>query len=443
MDREGRGMTAAGDRLVARWHAASLEAEASRSDAPWLRALRDDARSHLQALGLPHRKLEAWRHTSLGALEAIDWSAPEPATRSSTPPSLDALAIPGADTVHVVDGRVVGTPAAEAPWRSIASVATPGGDADGLGDVLGRLADTKSDAFAALNTAFLADGVGIEIPRGAERAAPIHVVFATAEPGRLACPRLAVVARAGSRALLVLEHASAGDGPRLTSFVGEIVVEENARLDVVVVQREGDESFLVTSLATRQARDARLAIHTLTLGGRFVRNGVAAALAEPGAEIDLRGLFLGAGDRLVDNHTVADHAMPHTVSRELYKGVLGDASHGVFCGRVIVRPDAQKIDSSQSNPNLLLGARAEIDTQPQLEIYADDVKCSHGSTIGRLDDEALFYLRSRGIGAEAARVMLTHAFAQEIVDGLPEGVVRDGVSGLVEHAFARAAGGAR
>ena len=217
--------------------------------------------------------------------------------------------------------------------------------------------------------------------------------------------------------------------------VGEIAVEANAALDVIVLERGSNESHLVSRLHTRQSRDSRLAIHTLTVGGGLVRNDLSAELCDAGAEIDMRGLFIGSSDRHVDNHTLVDHAVPHTTSRELYKGVLGGTAHGVFCGRVVVRPDAQKTDSSQSNPNLLLGERAEIDTQPQLEIHADDVRCSHGSTIGRLDEAALFYLRSRGIGLDEARAMLTRGFAQEIVDALPGDGLRERVEALVAAAL--------
>ena len=161
-------------------------------------------------------------------------------------------------------------------------------------------------------------------------------------------------------------------------------------------------------------------------------------LSGQGAAVDLRGLFIGSDERHIDHQTTIDHAVSHCTSRELYKGVLGDSSRGVFCGRIIVRPDAQKTDSQQSNPNLLLGEKAEINTQPQLEIYADDVRCSHGSTIGRLDPEALFYLRSRAIGPEAARAMLTRGFAQEIVDSIPQHVDRTEIEALIVEALAAA-----
>jgi Fe-S cluster assembly protein SufD len=174
--------------------------------------------------------------------------------------------------------------------------------------------------------------------------------------------------------------------------------------------------------SVRLGRDARLRTHTLTRGGSLVRNDLDVVLAGEGARCELRGLFLGGGVSLIDNHSSVDHAVPHCTSRELYKGILADRSRGVFRGRVIVRPDAQKSDASQSNPNLLLGEGAEIDSKPQLEIYADDVKCAHGATVGQIDEEALFYLRSRGIGLAEARQLMIRAFANEIVEALPEGI---------------------
>jgi Fe-S cluster assembly protein SufD len=182
-----------------------------------------------------------------------------------------------------------------------------------------------------------------------------------------------------------------------------------------VLQRDGDATWHLGNVAARLARDARFAARTLTLGGAGVRNDLLAVLADTGAECDLDGLFLGAGSRIVDNHTTVDHAAPHGTSRELYKGILGDRSRGVFRGRIVVRPDAQKTDARQSNANVLIGSGAEIDTKPQLEIWADDVRCSHGATIGRLDETALFYLRSRGIGEAAARDLLLRGFAAEVL----------------------------
>lgn len=432
-------MSKAGERLVAHWSAASVDLGARAGDVAFVRELRERARESLVEQGLPHTGLEAWRHTSLAPLERIDWTTA--GAFASAPDRLPDLALDPdtATRVALVDGRLTAAHSTHAESgariESIARARTGGDAASLLGEILGQLADPKADAFTALNGALLDDGALIEIGRGRQIERPLHVVVAGATSQRLQCPRLAVVARAGSRGVLVIEHVTLGDGPRLTSLVAELILEADARLDVVILQREGEQGLLVSNVHARQARDSRLSIHTLSIGGRLIRNSLAALLADPGAEADMRGLFIGAGARHVDNHTVTDHAMPHTTSRELYKGVLGGDSRGVFCGRVIVRPDAQKSDSTQSNPNLLLTPRAEIDTQPQLEIYADDVKCSHGATIGRLDEDALFFLRSRGIGLDDARVMLTRGFASEILEALPDERLRERVGAWVEAAL--------
>ncbi len=440
MAREGRRVSKAGERLVAHWSEASADLASRSEDVPFVRELRAHARLSLVEQGLPHTRLEAWRHTSLAALEAIDWATPDTAA-IPLPDRLPELAFDpdAAARAVLVDGRLIARLSSPSvPGARISSIAqarSGGPEESLLGGVLGQLADPKLDAFTALNTALLDDGALIEIGRGQQLERPLHVVFAAATTRRLQCPRLAVMARAGSRGMLVVEHLTVGDGPHLTSLVTELIVEADARLDVIFLQREGDGSLLVSNVHARQSRDSRLAIHTLSIGGRLIRNSLACLLAETGSETDMRGLFVGAGDRHIDNHTIADHAAPHTTSRELYKGVLGGESRGVFCGRVIVRPGAQKADSTQSNPNLLLTARAEIDTQPQLEIYADDVKCSHGATIGRLDEDALFFLRSRGIGLDEARVLLTRGFASEILEALPGDGLRERVGAWVEAAL--------
>jgi Fe-S cluster assembly protein SufD len=219
---------------------------------------------------------------------------------------------------------------------------------------------------------------------------------------------------------VVQDHVSLGGGAALTNAVTELHVGPGAHLEHVLLQREGGAAFHVSNTAAQLERDARLATHVVSLGGRLVRNDLTVTLAGEGAEARLSGLFLVGGERLVDNHTFVDHAVPHGTSRQLYKGVLGGRSRGVFRGRVLVRPDAQHTDAKQSNPNLLLSDGAEIDGKPQLEIHADDVKCSHGSAIGRVDESALFYLRARGIDEAAARALLVRGFAAEVLAALPE-----------------------
>jgi Fe-S cluster assembly protein SufD len=365
---------------------------ASREDDPsWLIDLRAEAMARFAEMGFPSTRLEEWRYTNVAPIAKLALElAPEcDVTGDARAESLDTLIRRAPDEAR---------------------------------DRLGRVLDPKDRPFALLAAAFLSEGAVVTIPRNVDEDTPVHLPFASPGTGQVRHPRLLITLEPGSRATVVLDHApSQGSGCGLTNLVGEIDVGANASLDLVVIQREGDESFHVSNLAARVGRDGRFTAHTVSVGGALVRNDLEVLLAEEGAECELRGLFLGSGSRLVDNHTAVDHAVPHCTSRELYKGILSGRSKGIFRGRVVVRPDAQKTDATQSNPNLLLGDRAEIDTKPQLEIYADDVKCSHGATVGQLDEDALFYLRSRGIGQDDARELLVRAFASEIIEALPVG----------------------
>ncbi len=289
--------------------------------------------------------------------------------------------------------------------------------------------------------AFLQDGAFVYVSRNAALEQPLHVVH-VATPAAdpiVSQPRTLIVLDEGASAVVVESFVAAGDGVYLTNAVTEAAVGANAQLDYVKLQRESEQAFHIASLHVRQERASRFRSHSISLGAELSRNDIFAVLAAEGAECLLNGLFLTGGRQHVDNQTTIDHAKPHGTSRELYKGILGGRSRGVFNGKIIVRPDAQKTDARQSNRNLLLSDRAEIDTKPNLEIHADDVRCTHGSTIGHLDEDALFYLQSRGIPERASRRLLTRAFAAEIVDTLPTAPVREGVHELVDARLERGA----
>jgi len=412
-------------------------------DAPWLRRLRDEAIARFGELGFPTTRLEEWKYTRTQAFEKTlfePWA--DGAEREITREGVEALAFPlFACSVYVfVDGRFA--EALSAPRslsgdlhvRSIARVRAE--EPAALEPRLGALAAVKEDAFTALNTAFFEDGAFVHLPRGEHTQQPIHLVFVNTrtDTPRMAHPRVLVDAEEGSRATLIVDHVAleANEGvQRFTNAIVEARVGANARLDCVLLQRECDDTLHVSRTHVHQARDSRFASHSLTLGGAFVRNDLAVELADEGADCTMNGLFLGLGRRHVDNHTLVEHAMPHGTSRELYKGILADRSRGVFRGRVIVHPGAQKTSAQQSNPNMLLSDDAEIDTKPQLEIHADDVRCSHGSTIGQLDAAALFYLRSRGIDESAARRMLVQAFAAEVTGALPDEALGQSVRDMI------------
>jgi Fe-S cluster assembly protein SufD len=400
---------------------------ASLGDEPaWRAKPRAEAIAAFADGGLPHTKLEEWRYTNVAPIAKVAWELAAPPAHQIDRADLESHAFPVfACSVFVfVNGRFA--PELSAGTRlpggarveSLAALRTAGGEPPAA---FASLVDAKQHPFAALNTAFFDDGAVIRIPRGGDVGQPIHLVFVSAptDVPSVIHPRVLVEAEPGSRACLIQDFVSVGNAAGFTNSVTELRVGENAALDFVLLQREPDHRFHVANLAVHQQRASRFSGHTLTFGGALVRNDASVLLAEEGAECSLDGLFVGGGSQLLDNHTLVDHAVPHCTSDERYKGILGGGARGVFRGRVLVRPDAQKTRANQSSRNLLLGARAEIDTKPQLEIYADDVKCSHGSTIGQLDPDALFFLRSRGIGESRARDLLTRAFGLEILEALP------------------------
>lgn len=286
---------------------------------------------------------------------------------------------------------------------------------------LARHADAD-DPLVALNTAFLQDGGFVQLPRASIVDEPIHLLHLATEPhAPTACHvRHLIVAGAHSQATVVESYVGlASPDTGLTTAVTELVAGEGAHVSRVKLQRENLHARHEAALAVRQDRDAVVRDHLFSVGAADSRNAVDAILGSPGAELHLGGLFLATGTQRVECPTRIDHAVPHTTSRELYKGVLDGAARGSFVGMVKVRAGAQKTDSAQTNRNLLLSDQALMHSLPQLEINADDVKCSHGSTIGQLNPESLFFLRSRGIGAEPARLILTQAFAQEVIDQMP------------------------
>ncbi len=406
----------------------------------WLARLRAESLATFREQGLPHTRLEEWRYTNVTPLAKIPFALAAPPGRAVSRDDLEHHAFPVfACSVYVfVNGHFA--PELSAPTRlncgtTLASLAAlRRGDPRQLPTQLAHLVDSKRHPFAALATAFLDDGAWLRVPRGAGAGQPIHLVFVSApgpEPA-VVHPRVLVQAEPGSRLTLIQDHVSVGNATGFSNAVTEIAIGAGAAVDYVLIQREPDHRFHVSNLTVTQERDSRLSAHTFCLGGALVRNDASVLLAGEGAECRLDGLFVAGGRQVVDNHTLVDHAVPRCTSRETYKGILGGEARGIFRGRIVVRPDAQKTSAEQSNPNLLIGADAEVDSKPQLEIRADDVKCSHGSSVGQIDPEALFYLRSRGLSAETARDLLTRAFAQEILRALPTPALADALDDVLQ-----------
>jgi Fe-S cluster assembly protein SufD len=305
---------------------------------------------------------------------------------------------------------------------------------------LSRIERFERHPFVALNMAFLDDGACIQVAAGAVVQQPIHVVFLAQNGSRsmMAHPRVLVVLGANSQASIVETYAGPPGARYFTNTVTEIVLGENAVLDHYKLQYESDEAFHVGAIHVRAERSASCTSHSVSIGGALVRNDVVAVLDGEGVECTLNGLYVADAHRLVDHHTTIDHARPHCGSREVYKGILAGHARGVFNGKIIVRPDAQKTDAKQTNRALLLSEDAVINTKPQLEIFANDVKCTHGAAVGQLDDEALFYLRSRGLSDREGRRLLIHAFAADVLNRLPLAAVRSGVEDRLRQQLERA-----
>jgi Fe-S cluster assembly protein SufD len=420
-------------------------------EADWIGRLRDEALAAFCEQGFPTRRLENWKGTNLSSLEAICFE-----NIGASEPNPVVVIGDGIPELRFVDGRLdtANSQAASLPngVRLLSFAEARRQAPELLEGRLAQLANPKRQAMVALQTAFLDDGAVLAIDAGVELETPIRLSFATSEDAASAAtaafPRLLVIAGERSRAQICLDHGcrtpGASEQPSdqdsrargLTAFVAELYLAAEARLESVEIQNEAAERIHFTSMHARLERSARFDSHVFTLGTGLVRSELEVKLAESGGETNMRGFYLGRAHSHVDHFTTVDHEAESCTSDQEYRGVLGDESNGVFRGRVIVRPGAQQTDARQSNPNLLVSDRAGIDSKPQLEIYADDVKASHGSTIGQLDPDALFFLRARGIDAAESRLLLTRAFAQNIVDGISDSRLRATVSNRVEEALA-------
>ena len=386
----------------------------------WLQNLRERGASRFALLGFPTVRDEDWRFTSVAPIASTEF---RPAAQGRiTADGLNSFLY--ADAPHrlvIVNGRfspelsrTSGLPQAMR-FGSLATAISEQGDT--VARYLGQLADFESRAFAALNAAFLQDGAYVHIPDGVVLDEPLQILFVSVADGTvMSHPRTLIIAGDRSQSRIVETYVGAGDQTYFSNAVTEIFAGEHSFLDHYKVQEESVQAFHIASMHMRAARSATFSSHSFALGGRLVRNDVLALLDGEGAEVTLNGLYLADGERLVDNHTTIDHAKAHCPSHEIYKGILGGRAKAVFNGKIIVRPDAQKTDAKQTNRALLLTDDAAINTKPQLEIFADDVKCTHGAAIGQLDEDALFYLRARGLTFFEARDMLIHAFAGDILN---------------------------
>ncbi len=401
-----------------------LEKSQASSAPGWLAELRNSGMEAFAELGFPTTRLEDWKYTNVAPISGVNFQPARVELNDKIAKQIESLPLSGMETNRLVfvNGRYAKELSSlDGLAEGVKFTSLSEAFKAGYGSLevhLARYADFKSHAFVALNTAFMEEGGFIEIPKGVVLDKPLHLLFVSAGAGEpsIAYPRNLVLAGRESQATVIETYASLDGGVYFTNAVTEVVAEEGAHVDYVKVQRESDAAFHVATVLGYAVRNAGIETNSLQFGARLGREEVITVLDGEGAEGILAGLYVTDGRQLLDNHTTIDHAQPHCSSREFYKGILDGQSTGVFNGKILVRKDAQKTDSKQSDKNLLLSESATINTKPQLEIFADDVKCTHGATVGQIDPEAVFYLRSRGIGREEARSLLTVAFANEIID---------------------------
>jgi Fe-S cluster assembly protein SufD len=412
---------------VAEQTGAWLEQFTNQPAAPaWLQSVRDAAFARFVELGFPDTHHEEWRFTNVA-----------PIARTRFAPGrwgvVESKAAKGPIQLVFANGHLLTRP------ESLPAGLQVGGIADDPAVIqpqLSQHAVFSENAFVALNTAMIADGALVRVARGAVIEEPIEIYYLTtgaAQPIAVH-PRGLILVGADARCTIVERYQGAGEGVYFNNAVTEIVVGERAAVDHYRVQLETANAFHIVTLHATIGRSASFASHSISLGGALVRNDANATLSE-GSEATLNGLYIVNGTQHIDNHTMIDHTMPHGTSHELYKGILDGKAHAVFNGKIIVRKDAQKTDSKQTNKNLVLSDDSVVDTKPELQIFADDVRCTHGATIGQLDSEAMFYLQSRGIGKSEARSLLTYAFAQDVVDRIKVQSLRDSLERILFEKF--------
>jgi Fe-S cluster assembly protein SufD len=408
------------------------------SGIPWLQRLRDRAAASFAECGFPTGRWEEWKYTDTQPLikRGFELSAagvPTPALEDVKPYFLDGAAthrlvfvdgrfVPDLSQLEALPADVVVQPLVQALPQHV----------DVFESHVARQADMDNNPFVAINTMLMSDGVFIYLPADAVVEWPIHILYLSAKDGGTSQLRNLVIAGEGSQAAII-EHYVGPDGSTYwTNAVTEIAVGDDASIEHYKLEEEGNKGFHIATIEARQRRDSRFTSHNASLGGRLVRNDINSRLEGENAQCTLDGLYVLKGRQHVDNHTRIDHVSPRAVSRELYKGVLDGWSRGVFNGKVIVHKDAQLTDSNQANHNLLLSPNAEVDPKPQLEIFADDVKCTHGATVGQLDQDALYYLRSRGVPEPEARTLLTFAFANDVITHVRLASIRTRLENLIK-----------
>jgi Fe-S cluster assembly protein SufD len=416
----------------------------------WLCELRNTGIQRFAELGFPTTKDEDWRFTDVTPIKQATFTAPGPGD-CDVPALLQQYNCSewSGHRMVFIDGRY-------SPDQSAIGALPAGVTVDGLAAVLAAnpatvqphltthagkeaspVAERNGNPFTALNTGYIEDGAAIIVPDNVDTEVAVNVFYIStaATPDAVTQPRTLVVAGKHSKVTVTENYLAAGDGAYFTNAVTEVALAANANVDHYKVQRESYEAYHMAAMYVHAGRDSHFASHSITLGGAISRNTIAAQLDDENIECTLNGLYLGQGRQLIDNHTCIEHAKPNCNSYEIYKGIVDDKARAVFNGRIHVWADAQKTDALQTNRTLLLSDDARINTKPELEIYADDVRCTHGATVGQLDEKSIFYLRSRGIDKTRARAILTYAFACEAIANIALEPVRATIEQVLVEKF--------
>ena len=389
----------------------------------WVRERREGAAKRFAEVGFPNTRLEDWRFTNVSPIADAKYPLAS-GSFAQAAALISNVAVPGALRLAIVNGQLaagVSDLSAMPKGVRIAGLRDGARDGtDGLEQHLARVFSIDAHPFAALNTANLDDGVAIFVAEGAVVETPIHIVVVTGGDGKpvTAHPRVLVVAGAHSQVRIAQTFIGVTDDVYFNNAVAEVMVGEGALVDYYTDQRESERAFHIANIQAHVAAKGVFRSHAFSIGAKIQRHDIGIGLKGEGADCTMNGVYLADGERLMDTHTSLDHAMPHCTSHEIYKGILAGKAKAVFNGRIIVRIDAQKTDAKQTNRALLLSDDATINSNPQLEIFADDVKCTHGAAVGQLDEEAMFYLQARGLSRIEARDMLLHAFAGEVLEGV-------------------------
>lgn len=404
-----------------------------RTDA--LASIRSQAIESFRKTGFPTTRHEEWKYTSVKEIAEKLASVGKPmASGQLSEETINQLLLAGKEVTLLVFENGLFNEALSSPrpnGYNIKNLATVLSD-DTVKQYLGQIAVPDNESFVAINTAFVNDGVFIHVPSKIVVEKPIHILYLNSDSSPAMTRNLVVAEPESSIQIFESYHSLNATTIGLTTNVTEVLVKRNANVTWIKAQLENDHTSQISHTQVNQEKDSRFSSTVFTTGGQLVRNNLHIRLNGTNCNSYMYGLYLLNGEQLCDNHTLVDHATPHCESNELYKGVLGGKSTGVFNGKIFVRQDAQKTNAYQSNKNILLSNDAQMNTKPQLEIFADDVKCSHGTTTGQLDDEALFYLRTRGIGEQSARTLLNIAFAADVLDHIELETLRHKLQSIAE-----------